>query len=59
MQDHANDAKTKQRDIAEWRSMNEWLFRLASFVDQEARGKPGQDWRREFETFLEVYELPL
>ena len=58
-QDHANDAASKQRDIAEWRSLNEWLYRLTSFVDQNARGDHSMDWKREFETFAEVYELRL
>lgn len=56
-QDHTNEAPTRKQDIAEWRSLNEWLYRLTSFVELNSRGDMHTDWKREFETFVEVYEL--
>ncbi len=56
-QDHDNDNPNKQHDIAEWMSLYQWLYRLTSFVDQNARGDHYMDWKREFETFVDVYEL--
>ena len=56
-QDHDNNAATKHHDIAEWISLNQWLYRLTSFVDQNARGDHHMDWKREFEMFVDVYEL--
>ncbi len=56
-QDHDNRAASKDHDIAEWQSLNQWMYRLTNFVDQNARGDHHMDWKREFETFQDVYEL--
>lgn len=56
-QDHDNQDRNKNRDIAEWQSLNQWMYRLTNFVDQNAHGDHHMDWKREFETFAEVYEL--
>ena len=57
-QDPANDSPNKNHDIAEWLSLNQWMYRLTSFVDQNSRGDFHMDWKREFEIFVDVYELP-
>lgn len=57
-QDVNNTSPDKHHDIAEWQSLNQWMYRLTSFVDQEARGDHHMDWKREFELFQDVYELP-
>jgi hypothetical protein len=56
-QDPDNDTPNRQHDIAEWQSLNQWMYRLTSFVDQNARGDHHMDWKREFELFQDVYEL--
>ncbi len=56
-QDPGNDAPTRNHDIGEWLSLNQWMYRLTMFVDQNARGDHHMDWKREFETFVDVYEL--
>ena len=56
-QDPANDNPNRQHDIAEWQSLNQWMYRLTMFVDQNARGDQHMDWKREFEMFQDVYEL--
>jgi len=57
-QDVDNASADKQHDIAEWQSLNQWMYRLTNFVDQSARGDHHMDWKREFELFQDVYELP-
>ena len=52
-----SDPATKRHDIAEWQSLNQWVYRLTNFVDQNARGDHHMDWKREFELFQDVYEL--
>ena len=56
-QEPGNDAPTRNHDIGEWLSLNQWMYRLTMFVDQNARGDHHMDWKREFETFVDVYEL--
>lgn len=56
-QSHENQSADRNHDIAEWQSLNQWLYRLTNFVDQNARGDHHMDWKREFETFQDVYEL--
>ena len=56
-QDPSNDTPERNHDIAEWQSLNQWMYRLTSFVDQNSRGDHHMDWRREFELFQDVYEL--
>ena len=58
-QSEAYVSKTKNQEIAEWQSLNQWLYRLVNFVDQEARGKPTVNWREEFQSFAQVFELKL
>ena len=52
-----NRSAERNHDIAEWQSLNQWLYRLTNFVDQNSRGDHHMDWKREFETFQDVYEL--
>jgi len=47
----------RQRFIMEWHSMNQWLSRLAGFMALNVKGDFSQDWKEEYELFLEVYEL--
>lgn len=55
--DNVDTDAEKHHAIAEWISLNQWLYRLTMFVDQNARGDLHMDWRREFETFIDVYQL--
>lgn len=55
--DGENRSPERNHAIAEWQSLNQWLYRLTSFVDQNARGDHHMDWKREFEIFQDVYEL--
>lgn len=57
VQDPANDNPNREHDIAEWQSLNQWMYRLTSFVDQNSRGDHHMDWKREFELFQDVWEL--
>ena len=57
-QDPNNHTPNRNHDIGEWLSLNQWMYRLTMFVDQNARGDFHMDWKREFETFVDVYELP-
>lgn len=57
VQDPANENPNRQHDIAEWQSLNQWMYRLTMFVDQNARGDHHMDWKREFEMFQDIYEL--
>ena len=56
-QDPNNHTPNRNHDIGEWLSLNQWMYRLTMFVDQNARGDFHMDWRREFETFVDVYQL--
>ena len=47
----------RQKFIMEWHSMNQWLSRLAGFMSLNVNGDFSQDWKEEYELFLEVYEL--
>ena len=47
----------RQRFIMEWHSMNQWLSRIAGFMALNIREDFSMDWKREYELFLEVYEL--
>ncbi len=55
--DGENRSAERNHDIAEWQSLNQWLYRLTNFVDQNSRGDHHMDWKREFDTFQDVYEL--
>lgn len=55
--DGENRSAERNHDIAEWQSLNQWLYRLTNFVDQNARGDHHMDWKREFDIFVDVYEL--
>ena len=56
-QDRDNHSADRNHDIAEWQSLNQWLYRLTNFVDQNAHGDHHMDWKREFDMFVELYEL--
>lgn len=56
-QDPNHHLPNRNHDIGEWLSLNQWMYRLTMFVDQNARGDHHMDWKREFETFVDVYEL--
>lgn len=56
-QDPSNDNPNRQHDIGEWQSLNQWMYRLTMFVDQNSRGDHHMDWKREFDMFLDVWEL--
>ena len=47
----------RQRFIMEWHSMNQWLSRIAGFIALNVREDFSMDWKKEYELFLEVYEL--
>ena len=47
----------RQRFIMEWHSMNQWLSRIAGFMALNIRQDFSMDWKKEYELFLEVYEL--
>lgn len=57
--DSANTSPTKQRDIMEWHSLNQWLTRLVNFTGLNARGHTNVNWRDEYELFSEVYEMKI
>lgn len=54
-----NDSASKQHDIMEWHSLNQWLERLTNFVGLNATGHTNVNWREEYELFAEVYELEI
>ena len=37
--------------------MNQWLSRIAGFIALNVREDFSMDWKKEYELFLEVYEL--
>ncbi|CAN0490051.1 unnamed protein product, partial [Phaeothamnion confervicola] len=45
--DGENRGPERNHDIAEWQSLNQWLYRLTNFVAQNARGDHHMDWKRE------------
>ena len=47
----------RQRDIIEWHSLNQWLYRLSNFLGQNLNGDTSVDWRAEYALFAEVYEF--
>ena len=47
----------RQRFIMEWHSVNQWLSRIAGFIALNVREDFSMDWKKEYELFLEVYEL--
>ncbi len=49
----------KQRDAMEWKSLNQWLIRLTNFTSLNATGDMDLDWKKEYELFIEVYELEI
>ena len=48
-----------EAELAEWASLDQWLYRLVNFVEMSSKGNDSNDWKREFEIFAEVYELEL
>lgn len=48
-----------EQELVDWHSLDQWLYRLVNFLDLNAKGEKTVDWRAEFETFAEVYELEL
>ncbi|MEX2479587.1 MAG: hypothetical protein WD928_01885 [Gammaproteobacteria bacterium] len=47
----------RQEHVAEWHSLNQWLYRLANFVGLNARGDTSVSWRDEYALFAEIYEF--
>ena len=43
--------------IAEWRSLNQWLNRLADRLDSSVMDPNNLGWRDEYSLFAEVYEF--
>jgi hypothetical protein len=58
-QSFENRGKTSEAELAEWHSLNQWLYRLANFLGLNSRGDFSIDWRREYESFAEAYELAI
>ena len=54
---NAQNIKNRQNVIMEWHSMNQWLNRLHGFITLNTNKDFSQDWRKEYEIFMEVYEL--
>ena len=52
-------SKEKQRDAMEWKSLNQWLIRLTNFTSLNANGDMDLDWKKEYELFVEIYELEI
>ena len=50
-------SKAQQNDIMEWNALAQWLARVGDFMALNARGDESVSWRREYEIFLEVYEI--
>lgn len=54
-----NASPTKQRDIMEWQSLNQWLTRLVNFTGLNSKGHTNVNWRDEYELFAEIYEMKI
>ena len=52
-----NQVTDRQKFIMEWHSMNQWLSRLAGFIALNVDGDYSQNWKKEYEIFMEVYDL--
>ena len=51
--------KNHQWNAVEWRSLNQWLSRLANIVGLRATGADHLDWKYKYAQFAEIYEFEI